>query len=93
MDGYLVAAPRPNYPKLANLAGIQGKISMEAMISKEGQVEALKVLGGPQLLRDAATSAVKQWQYRPFEVKGRPVEVRTIIRVDVASRADALPAE
>ncbi len=93
MDGYLVAAPRPDYPRLANLAGVQGKVSLEAMISKEGQVEALKVLGGPQLLRDAATKAVQQWQYRPFEVKGRPVEVRTIIRVDVASRTGAPTAQ
>ena len=92
MDGYLVSAPRPQYPPLANLAGVQGKISFEAMISKAGEVEALKVLGGPQLLRSAATDAVKQWQYRPFEVKGHPVEVRTIIRVDVASHASA-PAE
>ena len=87
MDGYLISAPRPQYPALAHLAGVQGKISFEAMISKTGDVEALKVLGGPQLLRSAATDAVKQWQYRPFSVKGRPVEVRTIIRVDVASKA------
>ena len=87
MDGYLVSAPRPNYPSLANLVGLQGKITFEAMISKSGEVEALKVLGGPQGLRDAATDAVKQWQYRPFEVKGRPVEVRTIIRVDVGAHA------
>ena len=92
MDGYLISAPRPQYPQLASLAGVQGKISFEAMISKTGGVEALKVLGGPQLLRRAATDAVKQWQYRPFEVKGRPVEVRTIIRVDVAAKAGA-PAD
>ena len=89
MDGYLISAPRPHYPQLADLAGVQGKISFEAMISKAGDVEALKVLGGPQVLRSAATEAVRQWQYRPFEVKGRPVEVRTIIRVDVASRGGA----
>ena len=47
------------------------------------------MLGGPQGLRDAATDAVKQWQYRPFEMKGRPVEVRTIIRVDVGAHAGA----
>ncbi len=92
MDGYLVSAPRPNYPSLANLVGLQGKITFEAMVSKTGEVEALKVLGGPQGLRDVATDAVKQWQYRPFEVKGRPVEVRTIIRVDVGSHAGA-PAD
>ena len=87
MDGYLISAPRPNYPGLASLVGLQGKITFEAMISKTGEVEALKVLGGPQGLRDAATEAVKQWQYRPFQVKGHPVEVRSIIRVDVGSHA------
>jgi hypothetical protein len=93
MDGYLISAPRPSYPKLANLVGAEGKVTFEAMISKTGGVEALKVLGGPQVLRDAATDAVRQWQYRPFEIKGRPVEVRTIIRVDVATHAGAAGTE
>ncbi len=93
MDGYLVSAPRPVYPEMAKLVGSQGKVTFEAMVSKEGQVEAVKVLGGPQVLRSAATDAVKQWQYRPFAVKGRPVEVRTIIRVDVASHAGAAATE
>ena len=42
MDGYLISAPRPNYPRLADLVGLQGKITFEAMISKTGDVEALK---------------------------------------------------
>lgn len=93
MDGYLISAPRPEYPKLAHLVGLHGKMSFEAMISKTGDVEALKLLGGPQGLREAATDAVKQWQYRPFEVKGHPVEVRTIIRVDVGSHATSSEPE
>ena len=93
MDGYLISAPRPAYPEMASLVGAQGKVTFEAMVSKEGQVEAVKVLGGSQVLRSAATDAVKQWQYRPFQVKGRPVEVRTIIRVDVASHAGSVATE
>ncbi len=93
MDGYLISAPRPAYPEMAKLVGSQGKVTFEAMVSKAGQVEAVKVLGGPQVLRSAATDAVKQWQYRPFQIKGRPVEVRTIIRVDVASHAGTASTE
>lgn len=85
MDGRLISAPRPEYPRVANFVGLEGKVVFEAMISKDGDIEALKVLGGNHLLRDAALNAVRQWRYRPFLTKaGTPVEVRTIIRVDVS---------
>lgn len=89
MDGHLVSAPQPEYPRVANFVGLEGKVTLEAMISKDGGIEALTVLGGNHLLRDAALNAVRQWQYRPFLVKGQPVEVRTIIRVDVTPPASA----
>ena len=83
MDGYLLAAPHPDYPSEAG----GGTVVLEAMISRNGEVESLKALGGSHLLRDTVTQAVQRWQYRPFRVNGRPVEVRTIIRVDVKEQS------
>jgi outer membrane biosynthesis protein TonB len=41
----------------------------------------VRVLKGHRLLRGAATSAVKNWRYRPVVVDGHPVEVATIVSV------------
>jgi TonB family protein len=82
MAANLVAAPMPAYPKLASLTRMQGNVIMQAIISKKGTVESVRVLKGHRLLRSAAISAVRGWRYRPYLVSGRPVEVATIVSVD-----------
>ena len=72
----------PTYPRLASLTHMQGNVVMQAIISKDGTVESVHVIKGHRLLRNAATNAVRTWQYRPYLVNGRPVEVATIVSVD-----------
>ena len=57
-------------------------MKFEAMISKEGTIEELKVVSGPPLLIQAAQDAVKQWRYKPTILNGEPVEVQTTIDVN-----------
>jgi protein TonB len=33
------------------------------------------------MLRQSALEAVKSWRYKPYLVKGKPVEVETTVRV------------
>ena len=54
---------------------------MEAVISKEGSIESLRVVTGHPLLNQAALDAVKQWKYRPTLLNGEPVEVITTVTV------------
>jgi len=82
MAGNLLAAPMPAYPRLASLTRMQGNEVMQAIISKNGTVESVHVIKGHRLLRNAATSAVRAWRYRPYLINGRPVEVATIVSVD-----------
>jgi TonB family protein len=82
MAANLLAAPMPAYPKLASLTRMQGNVVMQAIISKSGTVESVRVIKGHRLLRGAATSAVRSWRYRPYLINGRPVEVATIVSVD-----------
>ncbi|NYF52584.1 energy transducer TonB [Tunturiibacter gelidoferens] len=84
MAANLLSAPKPTYPKLASLTHTQGNVVMQAIISKKGTVENLRVLKGHRLLRSAATSAVRTWRFRPYLVDGVPVEVATIVSVDFA---------
>ena len=82
MAANLVSASPPSYPKLASLTHMQGEVVMQAIIAKDGTVQNLHVIQGHHLLRSAAKNAVRTWQYHPYLVNGRPVEVATIVSVD-----------
>jgi protein TonB len=71
----------PVYPTLARQMRIEGTVRFQAVISKEGEVQDLKYVGGPQALEKAAADAVKHWVYRPTLLDGRPVEVSTQIEI------------
>jgi protein TonB len=78
----LISQPKPLYPPLAKQARIQGTVRLEAIISKTGTIEELKVISGHPLLVQAALEAVKQWRYQPTFLNNEPVEVATTIDVN-----------
>jgi TonB family protein len=82
MDANLVASRVPAYPEVAKAEGIQGPVVMEAVISKSGAVDHVRVIQGEKQLRSAAEEAVLKWRYRPYLLNGSPVDVATVIRVD-----------
>ncbi len=77
----LVNQVLPVYPPLAKSARIQGTVRLEALISKEGSIQNLRVLSGHPLLIQTAMDAVRQWRYQPTLLNGEPVEVVTTIDV------------
>ena len=70
------------YPPLAKMARIQGTVRLEAIISKDGTIQDLKVIQGHPLLVKAALEAVQRWRYQPTLLNGEPVEVVTEIDVN-----------
>jgi periplasmic protein TonB len=74
--------PSPEYPPLAKMARIQGVVRLEAVISKDGTIQDLKVMSGHPLLVKAAMEAVQKWRYQPTLLNGEPVEVVTEIDVN-----------
>jgi periplasmic protein TonB len=82
MEGMLIRRVQPIYPAPARNARIQGKVLLQAMISKEGKIEHLQLVSGPPLLVAAAMEAVRQWRYRPYILNGEPVEVETQVTVN-----------
>lgn len=77
----LISQVKPSYPHPAIVARVQGTVVLEAVISRQGVVEDLRVVSGNPLLVPAALDAVKQWRYRPTLLNGEPVEVETTITV------------
>jgi len=81
-EGDLVRKILPAYPPLARTARIEGQVVLQAVISKQGAIENLRVLSGHPMLVPAAIEAVRQWRYRPYVLNSEPVEVETQIIVN-----------
>ena len=88
----LVSQPKPAYPPLAKQARISGVVHLQAIISKDGTVQDLKVESGHPLLVPAAIEAVKNWVYQQTLLNGEPVEVSTQIDVNF-TLSDDLPIQ
>jgi periplasmic protein TonB len=81
-QGLLIRRIQPTYPPLARQARIQGAVILQAEISKNGDIENLRLISGHPMLAPAAIEAVKQWKYKPYVLNGEPVEVETQITVN-----------
>jgi protein TonB len=71
----------PVYPLIAKSARVSGTVVLHATISKTGTIENLRVVSGPDMLRQAAVDAVKTWRYKPYMLNNEPVEVETTVNV------------
>lgn len=79
--GLLIKKVPAQYPQLAQLARIQGRVVLQALIDKNGAVETLVLVSGHPMLTTAAIEAAKQWKYKPYLLNGQPVEMETEITV------------
>ena len=73
----------PVYPSAMREAGLEGVVSMEALIGLDGTVASVRVLGAqvhPEFAR-AAESAVRQWVFSPTLLNGLPVVVQMTVSV------------
>jgi TonB family protein len=61
--------PAPVYPAFARHLNLSGTVKIKAVISEDGQVKQVEVLGGHPLLVTAAVDAVKQWKYAPAKTE------------------------
>jgi TonB family protein len=87
----LVKAP-PIYPEAARLRRISGVVLLEAVITKSGLVESLRVLRSVDpLLDQAAIDAVRHWEYTPARKDGRPVPVYLTVTVNFTLTNDPKP--
>jgi len=90
-NGLLLSKVDPVYPSVAHQAGIQGTVSLQALIGKDGNVEHLELISGHPLLAPAAIDAVKQWKYKPYLLNGQAVEVQTEVQVNFSLQNDPSP--
>lgn len=80
-DRLQVAVP-PDYPLLARQMKVQGAVSLQALIARDGTIQELQIMSGPEILSTAAREAVKQWHFKPYLQGGQAVETQAQITVN-----------
>lgn len=81
---YLIQRVEPEYPDESRLQRIHGDVVMDAIVAKDGNVREVKLVSGDSHLASAAVDAVRQWRFKPYTVKGQPVEFQTRVVVKFA---------
>jgi TonB family protein len=51
------------YPRLAQLAAVQGEVELVVTVSGDGKVQAIRLLAGSGLLAPAAKDALSKWRF------------------------------
>jgi TonB family protein len=82
MEGLVLKRVQPRYPTQALQMRIQGPVQLQATITKNGDIQNLKVVSGDSVLAHAAQEAVRQWKYKPYYLDGEPVQIETQILVN-----------
>lgn len=71
----LISSVSPAYPALARSIGLQGEVTIDALIDSTGKVAAMKSVSGPVALQQAAMDALREWKYEPARLDGQPVSM------------------
>jgi TonB family protein len=69
----------PTYPAGAN---VSGTVVLKYTITKDGTVDDVQFVSGPEELKDAAIAAVKQWTYEPATYSGHPIPMPATTSLD-----------
>jgi TonB family protein len=85
----LIHRVEPEYPQQAREQRIQGPVVLDVLAGSDGSIANVKLVSGDPLLAGAAIEAVKQWQFKPRFVQGKPVEMQTQITLNFRLPAEA----
>jgi TonB family protein len=81
--GNLVVHPGPAYPSEARSKGVQGTVVVSGVVSKEGLLRSLMIVGSSNpLLETSILETLQNWRYKPTLLNGEPVEVPTTISMN-----------
>lgn len=80
----LLEGRAPQYPALAQTAGVEGVVVLEAHVGADGRIKDCRILEGNPLFDEAALTSVRSRRYQPLLLNGVPSDF--MITVTVAFR-------
>jgi TonB family protein len=81
-NSYVLTRVVPTYPEEARQQRVQGPVVMNVLVGTDGSVQNVEVVSGDPRLAQAAVDSVRQWRFRPHNLKSNPVEFETRITVN-----------
>lgn len=69
----------PEYPEMAQRAGIEGSITLKVLVNKKGDVDSVEVIDGPSVFRKAAVEAAKATKFKPAKYNDKTVSCWVIM--------------
>ncbi|GAB4187222.1 MAG: hypothetical protein Kow00108_24220 [Calditrichia bacterium] len=76
----------PEYPSIARLTGVEGRILVKILINHKGIVERAEPGSGHPFLLEPARKAAYSCRFSPAKVRGIPVSVKTTLPVSFKLR-------
>jgi TonB family protein len=76
------------YPQQAREAGIEGKVYVQFIVNKQGDVENPQILRGVEPLNEEALRVVKKAKFTPGTQKGQPVRVQFSLPITFELQGD-----
>ena len=74
----------PDYPEDAKAQHVEGAVTVDVLVGKDGQVERVTPLKGDPRLLEAAVKAVSKWRFVPLPRNSRFVKFESHITVQFA---------
>lgn len=71
----------PVYPPEAMATHTEGTVVLHVVVVN-GIVANVEAISGPEVLRQSAIDAVKQWTYKPLLLHGQPAQVDTTVTIN-----------
>ncbi|MGO9126573.1 MAG: TonB family protein [Terriglobales bacterium] len=79
--GYITSRVEPEYPEGARARRVQGAVVLDTLIGGDGRVRKFTAIRGDPELAAAASTAVRQWQFKAFVRNGQSEDFQTSITV------------
>jgi TonB family protein len=76
LQGSAIHKVQPEYPPIAKAAGASGAVQVQVTIGEKGEVTEATIINGHPLLREAALTAARQWQFKPISLSNTPVKAQ-----------------
>ena len=69
----MIRQVKPHYPRTAQKHGVAGAVVIQVQVAPDGTVQSAEVLHGPDALRKASLTAIRQWRWMPTLLHGQAV--------------------
>lgn len=79
VNGEATNLVRPEFPKIARMANVYGRVSVKVLIDETGTVISGEAISGHLLLRGAAVKAALESKFQPMTLSGNPVRMSGFI--------------